>query len=124
MTDDEEHMQRSLGRIEGVQAQILAEFKLVRETLGDHVNADQLAFSQMRVYVSDQKDILVKQFENAAISRNGRLDKQDEKLSELSDLADRIKRGGKFVLWLIGLITAILSGVLIMAIATWLHLKT
>lgn len=86
----EDETQRSLGRIEGAQGEILkaqhALFKALEalsNRVAEHVQKDQLEFSASRNLAYQLRDELKTQFEAQAISRDEHLDAQDLKLNAL-----------------------------------------
>lgn len=84
---DSAEVQRSLGRIEGTQTQILTELKSLRVDFGEHKNDDQKNFSSLRSLVFTQRDDLkmeiAGQFKNADAARNQHLNEQDVKLDAI-----------------------------------------
>lgn len=80
MTDE---VQRSLGRIEGTQKEILRSLTELGNKFAEHVQQDQISFSSVRNLVFEQKQDLKKQFEDAGEARNKHLNEQDVKLDAL-----------------------------------------
>lgn len=80
MTDE---VQRSLGRIEGTQKEILRSLTELGNKFAEHVQQDQISFSSVRALVFEQKQDLKKQFEDAGEARNKHLNEQDVKLDAL-----------------------------------------
>lgn len=120
MSDAE--FQRALGRIEGTQTQILKKLDSLEEKLGDHVNADQVALSDMRVTINGQRQALSDQFEKQSKDRNDRLDAQDEQLKEIARYISWAKGASWPLLGLLGLIGAVMVGILVALVNTWLRL--
>lgn len=82
-----EDVQRSLGRIEGTQSQILAELVKVRSDFAEHKAEDARNFSAVRNLVYEQKSetktYFDKKFEDQADARNQHLNEQDIKLDRI-----------------------------------------
>ncbi len=111
MNDDD--VQRSLGRIEGVQSQILAELRRIQDTFSEHINADQASFSSVRVLINEQKEALGKQFGEQSAERAKRLDDQDEKLEEIRGYVYFARGVGWIGVGVIGLGMSIVVGLII-----------
>ncbi len=110
---NDEDVQRSLGRIEGVQSQILMELRRIQDVISDHVNADQASFSGVRVLIADQKDTLTKQFGEQSAERNKRIDDVDNKLEEIRGYVYFTRGVGWVSVGMIGLGTSIVVGLII-----------
>lgn len=121
MTDND--FSRSLGRIEGAQIQILAEMRRVSETLGDHAEADQVAFSSFRVAMSEQRKLMFEKFDEQSRERNERLDAQDAKLDELMRLYSWAKGASWPILGVTSLLAVILGGVLVEVLLRWMGVR-
>jgi hypothetical protein len=113
---------RALGRVEGMQNQILSSVNSLQTKFGDHINEDQKAFSSMRTTITDQRAILESQFEKQSNERNYRLDAQDKKLDEIYSYIQWAKGFAYPLAGLIGLIGLVLVGILISLITNWAHL--
>ena len=119
MTDNSqpaEHVQRSLGLIEGAQIQILSEIKLFREDLGRHIDNDQMNFSALRVVIATQKKEMEDQFTENDRARNQHLNEQDVKLDGIKQDQDRAKGAGWVIL---GLLTAFAGFLGTAAMSIW-----
>lgn len=116
----EAEFQRALGRIEGTQTQILKKLDSLEEKLGDHVNADQVALSGMRATITAQKQELSTQFDKQSDDRNKRLDAQDAQLREIARYVSWAKGASWPLLGLLGLIGAVMVGILVALVQTWL----
>lgn len=114
--------QRALGRIEGSQAQILNELKMLQDKLGDHINADQVALSEMRTRTTTQAQEMTIQLEHSTRERNKRLDQQDLQLQEIARYINWAKGVSYPILGLFGLVSMIMVGILVASIQTWLRL--
>ncbi len=121
MTDE---VQRSLGRIEGAQAQILAEMQKLRSDFGDHKNDDQVSFSAVRALVFTQRDELRKQFEENDRSRNQHLNEQDIKLDAIKQDSDRAKGAGWVILSLLAALATFVGGAVIAVLSGWVKIHT
>jgi hypothetical protein len=120
----DEDVQRSLGRIEGTQTQILSELRRLQDTLSEHIQADQIGFSSVRVLVNEQRQNLDAAFKENDRARNQHLNEQDIKLDALTAITNRAKGAGWAILGLIGLVTAIIAGIVIAAVSGVLKFKT
>lgn len=117
--------QRALGTltsIEKAQGRILDKLDKLEERLGDHINADQVALSAMRVTITDQRQVLSSEFEKQSDDRNKRLNAQDEHLEEIMRYISWAKGASWPILGLLGLIGAVMIGVLVTLVQTWLKL--
>lgn len=87
-------VQRSLGRIEGLQGQLLGEFK-------SHRDEDKETFK-------------------AIVDR---LNAQDAKIDDLQSERDRAKGAGKVILALLGSFSAFVGGAVIAVLEGWIKVK-
>lgn len=87
-------VQRTLGRIEGLQKQLL-------DTFSDHAEADRKAFDKLKERLDDCED---------AIER--RLKDQDDKIAALKSDADRAKGAGAVIMILLGSAATFIGGAL------------
>lgn len=113
MSEPNGDVQRSLGRIEGTQEQILGELRSLRADFGEHKNDDQRNFSATRRLVYDE---LGKQ--NAA--REAHLAEQDKKLDALKQDSDRAKGAGWVILGLLGSLATFVGGAVLAVVEGWI----
>jgi hypothetical protein len=106
-------VERSLGRIEGTQAQILAELKQLRTDFGDHKNDDQRNFSSVRALFFDE---LKKQ----DAKRETHLAEQDSKLDALKADSDRAKGAGWAIISLLSGLAAFVGGAVLAVFEGWI----
>lgn len=114
---DDDRVQRSLGRIEGMQGQILTELKAMRDDLGAHKNEDQRNFSAVR-------QLVYTKFDEQSVERNTHLAAQDEKLDGLKRDADRAKGAGVVIISILSILGTLATfvGTAVIAAITG-HLK-
>lgn len=109
-------IQRSLGRIEGKQETILQELRRQEEKLGDHMNADQVTFSAIRVMIQDK-------FDEQKKSRDLRLDDQDRQIAEIVRYVNWARGASWPILGLLGLIGLVGVGILVTIVTAWMNLR-
>ncbi len=110
----------TLGNIQGTQERILDQLRRIEERFGDHINDDQMAFSGMRNIMSNQKDVLDKQFGEQTTQRNVRLDAQDKKLEEIRSEISFARGVGWVSIGIIGMGVAIIVGTIIQWIVSFI----
>lgn len=114
MSDGE--VQRSLGRIEGTQEQILAELKTMREDFGAHKNEDQRNFSSLR-------KLFFEKLEEQDETREKHLAAQDAVLAELKTDSDRAKGAGWVILGLLGGLASLVGSAVLAVVKGWVAFK-
>ncbi len=104
-----DEVQRSLGRIEGTQTQILQEIAALKTSFGDHRQDDQKNFSEVRnlVYTkfAEQEDL-----------RERHLGEQDKSIAAIKGDSDRAKGAGKVILALLGALATFVGGAVLAAL--------
>lgn len=108
--------ERSLGRIEGTQTQILDKLDKLSEALGDHKNEDQRNFSSIRA-------LMDRKMEEQTTTREAHLGAQDVKLDALKQDADRAKGAGWVILALLGSLATFVGGAVLAVLGGWVHVK-
>lgn len=103
--DREGDVQRTLGRIEGTQGQILAELKSLRQDFGDHKNEDQVNFSDMRASLYKE------------------VGAQQKQIGQLKQDADRAKGAGWAILALLGGLASFVGGAVLAVLQGWITVK-
>lgn len=114
MSNDE--VQRSLGRIEGAQNQILSELAKFRVDFGDHLNADQAGFSAARTMITAQREEVRQQFEENDARRDKRFAEQDVKIDKLQAAVNRAKGAIWVIMGLVTTFGTIVAGVAVAVI--------
>lgn len=115
--------QRALGRIEGIQSQILSELSAMR---GDntrhrseftaHQRLDLQSLSILEKAISKQREDIAIAFSENDRARNQHLNEQDVKLDALKTDSDRAKGAGWVILSMLGFLATIVGGAVIAAI--------
>lgn len=121
MADDDQGVQRSLGRIEGDIRQILTELKNIRDDFGDHKNDDQKNFSLARTSNDQLRADMLAGFSNADNARGQHLGEQDVRLERIERDANRAKGAGWVILGLLGSLATFLGAAVIAALSG--HIK-
>ena len=111
----EDDVQRSLGRIEGAQLQILSEVRGLREDYTGHVATDLSTFQAVRAEMREQ-------FEEATRARNQHLNEQDLKLDGLKANADYAKGAGKVIITAFLGLCSFLGMSVIAALSGWIKI--
>lgn len=106
-------VQRSLGRIEGTQSQILQKLVALEASFGDHRNDDQKNFSEVRRLVYDK-------FAEQETLREDHLGKQDENIEKLKRDSDRAKGAGWVILGLLGALATFVGSAVIAALSGYI----
>jgi len=112
----DENVQRSLGRIEGTQTQILDALQKLTESFSEHKNEDQRNFSSVR-------NLVYSELKKNDESREKHLSEQDEKLDSLKQDADRAKGAGWVILGLIGALATFAGGAVLAVLTGWISIK-
>lgn len=109
--------QRSLGRIEGTQDQILAELKQLRSDFGDHKNDDQRNFSSLRSLVYDKN-----REQNEA--RELHLSEQDKAIGQLKQDSDRARGAGWAIISILGAFATFIGGAVLAVVQGWIKVHS
>ncbi len=102
-------MQRSMGRIEGTQAQIIAKLDAMIINHINHENDDRKNFSSVRT-------LLETKMAEQNNMRESHLELQDKKLALLQQAQDRARGAGWVIIGLLGAVATFLGGAVIAAI--------
>lgn len=121
---DQADVQRSLGRLEGVSDQILAELRSLRVEFGDHKNEDQKNFSAVRALVYDQRRDISGKLEAQDATRERHLSEQDLKLDKLKQDSDRAKGAGWAILGLLGSLATFVGGAVLAVVEGWIKVHS
>ena len=111
-----DEVQRSLGRIEGTQTQILQKLEALETSFGDHRNDDQKNFSEVR-------SLVYTKFNQQEELRETHLSAQDKNIAALKRDSDRAKGAGWVILGLLSALATFLGGVVIAALSGHINLK-
>lgn len=122
MSGVDPEVQRSLGRIEGTQTQILSELRMLRDNFSEHKNEDQKNFSSIRALVYDHRSEVKTILDQQSVEREAHLDAQDVKLSSLKTDADKAKGAGYVIIGIIGALATFVGGAVISVFTGWVHL--
>lgn len=119
-------VQRSLGRIEGAQAQILQSMQALIASFTEHKAEDVRNFSAVRAlsfeHREELKDFVETKFEAQAIARNQHLNEQDVKLDGLKEAQDKAKGAGWVILSLLSALATFVGGAVIAVFSGWVKL--
>lgn len=118
MSDPE--VQRSLGRIEGTQEQILAKLDKLASDFGDHKNEDQRNFSSVRALVYDQRREINAKLEEQDSRREQHLTEQDTTLKSLKQDSDRAKGAGWAIIGILGAFATFIGGAVLAVVEGWI----
>lgn len=119
MNDD---VQRSLGRIEGTQVQILDALRNLTAEFVDHKGEDARNFQAVRKLSFEHRDELKKEIEDSAKERETHLRGQDTKLAAMKQDSDRAKGAGWVILGLLGSVATFLGGALLSVFNGWVKI--
>ena len=108
-----DEVQRSLGRIEGGQIQLLSEIKSLRADFTAHAATDLTSFAAVR-------NEMQAGFEESTRARNQHLNEQDAKLDGLKANADYAKGAGKVVITAFLGLCSFLGMSVIAALSGWI----
>lgn len=122
MAGSDADMQRSLGRIEGTQSQILSELRRLGENFSEHKNEDQKNFSSVRAMVYEHRNEVKAILDTQSAEREAHLDAQDVKLSGLKTDSDKAKGAGYVIIGIMGALATFVGTAVIAAFTGWVHL--